>query len=102
MQTNEWATDFEFPLAPASEVFPKATSAKVQRGWLSVCCSSDEKKPYCKTSAREQVIALACAYDKNEFEMTVLNLHADTTRFLMRWSDFWEYIMLGKRKSVKQ
>lgn len=49
--------DFKFSLVPASEVFPKVTSVKVHRGWLSVYCSSDEK------CAREQVIALACAYD---------------------------------------
>lgn len=54
--------DFKFSLVPASEVFPKVTSVKVHRGWLSVYCSSDEK------CAREQVIALACAYDKKNFK----------------------------------
>ncbi|KAH9791276.1 Lipase 3 domain-containing protein [Citrus sinensis] len=51
-----------------SEVFPKATSVKVHRGWLSVYCSSDEK------CAREQVLdeveRLLGVYDAEEEEVS--------------------------------
>ncbi|XP_010557125.1 PREDICTED: phospholipase A1-IIbeta [Tarenaya hassleriana] len=59
IQPYEWANDFDFPLDPASELFPGAETGhkpQIASGWLALYTTDDPRSPFNKTSAREQVL----------------------------------------------
>ncbi|CAK9142719.1 unnamed protein product [Ilex paraguariensis] len=57
IKLQEWQKDFDFPLVSASKLLGKACGANVHKGFLSIYTSNDPHSPYCKVSARDQVLS---------------------------------------------
>ncbi|OWM77341.1 phospholipase A1-IIgamma-like [Punica granatum] len=57
VQALEWVDNFEFKLVSASGILGNEHGdPKVHEGWYSIYTSSDPRSPFCKTSARNQVL----------------------------------------------
>lgn len=56
VQTLEWVNDFQFNLVSAEKIFGARSDVKVHQGWYSIYTSDDQRSPFNKTSARDQVL----------------------------------------------
>ncbi|KAJ4703621.1 Phospholipase A1 [Melia azedarach] len=59
VQTLEWVNDFEFNSVSAEKIFGEddnSNDPKVHQGWYSIYTSDDQRSPFNKSSARDQVI----------------------------------------------
>ncbi|XP_010518796.1 PREDICTED: phospholipase A1-IIgamma-like isoform X2 [Tarenaya hassleriana] len=76
IQTLEWINDFHFVLVDAKNIFgEKSKGVQVHQGWYSIYTSSDERSPFNKSSARDQVLQevrrLVEKYKDEEISITV-------------------------------
>lgn len=58
VQTLEWVNDFEFNSVSAEKIFGEddnSNDPKVHQGWYSIYTSDDQRSPFNKSSARDQV-----------------------------------------------
>lgn len=56
VQPLEWVEDFEFGLVNAIKIFGERNDqVQIHQGWYSIYMSQDERSPFTKTNARDQV-----------------------------------------------
>lgn len=56
VQPLEWVNDFEFGLVNAKKIFgEKNDQVQIHQGWYSIYMSQDERSPFTKANARDQV-----------------------------------------------
>ena len=64
VQPLEWVNDFEFGLVNAKNIFgEKNDQVQIHQGWYSIYMSEDERSPFSKANARDQV-CLYITYSK--------------------------------------
>ncbi|CAN6818152.1 phospholipase A1-IIgamma-like [Brassica napus] len=57
VQPLEWVNDFEFGFVNAKKIFgEKNDQVQIHRGWYSIYMSKDERSPFNKANARDQVL----------------------------------------------
>ncbi|ANM66971.1 alpha/beta-Hydrolases superfamily protein [Arabidopsis thaliana] len=57
VQPLEWVEDFEFGLVNAIKIFGERNDqVQIHQGWYSIYMSQDERSPFTKTNARDQVL----------------------------------------------
>ncbi|XP_051124550.1 phospholipase A1-II 1 [Andrographis paniculata] len=57
IQNLEWVNDFQFGLVSAPEILGGNDDPKVHFGWHSIYTSEDQRSPFNKSSARQQVLS---------------------------------------------
>lgn len=99
IQILEWASDFNFPLTPATKILGDTDSnadaaadaagddadniiPKVHSGFLSVYTSDDPRSEFNKSSARDQVNVVLVRALKREFGAKLIIPHVYSTLFL--------------------